>query len=159
MDCSLSSNFVSENQHPGPVSPNRTGEGYPSDSASENQHPGPGLQHRTGEGYASDSAQPWVSSLLDRFLSSKEGLVGSLICFVSEMFKRVTSALHEAGLPKPAEKLGDQQKTFGFWSDSTKDGIDQKLDVSRIMRDAIHFHLLSIVVILEQGEMSFPIFK
>lgn len=129
-----------------------------SERFSKDHHPVPLLQHPTGARFGSDSTQSWIKSLPDCFLNSEEGVVGSLISFVSELFQLVTSALREAGHPQYADKLGLNQKRFALWRDK-KDDIDKKLDGSRETRDAIVVQLWNLVLVLgSQGEIHHPNF-
>lgn len=84
--------------------------------------------------------------------------MASLISFVSELFKQVTSELRGSGLPERADDLGSHQQAFALWKDG-KDDIDLKLYKSHKEREAIVFHLANIVLVLGQGETSFLIFR
>lgn len=124
---------------------------------SKDYHPVPLLQHRTGARFGSDTTQSWIKSLPDCFLNSEEGVVGSLISFVSRLFELVTSTLREAGHLKYADNLGMSQRRFALWRDK-KDVIDKKLDGSSKTRDAVAFQLSNLVLVLGQGEMHLPNF-
>lgn len=116
------------------------------------QHPEHFLQHSTCAEYVSDPTQSWIKSLPDCFLSSNDGVVASLISFVSELFQQVQTELRKAGLPGHADNLDTHQRRFALWKDQKED-IDLKLDRSHKMRDAVVFHLSNIVLVLETGEM------
>lgn len=122
------------------------------------QHPEHFLQHGTGAEDASDPTQSWIKSLPDLFLSSNDGVVASLISFVSELFQQVQTELLKAGLPSCADDLDKYQQKFKLWKDG-KDDIDLRLDQSHKMREAIVFHLSNIVLVLETGEIYLPIFS